>query len=289
MTKKAHFHQHQLEAFDSIISAIKNGKGSAKGRVVIPTSGGKTWVEASVLNHQINATSASNIHIVLAPTIMLTNKLIYEYRKFGGTKYNEIAFHSGDDPEFDNTLINPLAIKATTKPDQVYLEVIAAQSSGKDLVIFSTYHSCHRLKQLQVMTLIADESHHCVAKVFNKAVNAINANVKLFFTATEKHTTGKNGRGLNNTSMYGELLYSIPPRELIARGLIVPPILHVLNCRTQNIDESESEYLLNMVTEMAVHQHHLASEYLGHSKILFAMANTHDVEYIRKKYSGNKK
>ena len=124
--------------------------------------------------------------------------------------------------------------------------------------------------------MIADESQYCVNEGFNEVVKKLTARVKLFFTATEKHTASDKGRGLNNTTVYGERLYYISPATLIQLGLIVPPRLHIMYGETRDEDRS----IVSEVIEIAKAQDEITRSELGFSKILFAMKGTEDVKSV---------
>ncbi len=84
-------YKHQQEALDAILET-----DAAMGRIVIPTGGGKTMVQAYALREFVNEDGMS-VHVVLAPRIALVNQLIKEYRNFIGQNYVgwfEIAVHN---------------------------------------------------------------------------------------------------------------------------------------------------------------------------------------------------
>jgi superfamily II DNA or RNA helicase len=265
---------HQQTAFDKIVKEITKGKGSAIGRLVIPTGGGKTFVEASVIDYQRKENSKTRIHLVLAPRILLANQLIGEFRKFSGTAYRIIAFHSGHYEPEDEKIVWKEA--NTTKYDDVVEAYKNAVKNNQDLVVFSTYHSCEKLAGVDFDTLIADESQYCVTENFNDSIKKLTARVKLFFTATERFTSSSKGRGLNNESVYGKRLWEISPAELVKLGLIVPPRMHIMYGETRNEEAS----IVSEVIEMAVEQDKLTRPELGFSKILFAMKGTDDVKTV---------
>jgi superfamily II DNA or RNA helicase len=268
--------EHQNNALSAIIESIRVGKGNAVGRIVVPTGGGKTFIEAALIDHQLHNRifEYTAIHLVLAPRILLANQLISEYRAYGGTQYRAIAFHSGKhEPDYEKIKWQE---KATTKLSEVIEEYIKAQKTGTDLVVFSTYHSCDKLAGVKFDTIIADESQYCVSDNFNNAIKSLTGRVKIFFTATERHTASSNGRGLNNEAVYGKRLFTITPAELIAKNLIVPPRLHIMHAVTK--DESRS--IVDEVIELAQEQDKMTRPELGFSKILFAMKGTKDVKTV---------
>jgi superfamily II DNA or RNA helicase len=241
----------------------------------MPTGAGKTFVEAAVIDHQRKENVKTKIHLVLAPRILLTNQLIGEFRKFSGLTYRAIAFHSGNhEPEYEAGI--KWKEEATTRVEKIQEAYKNAVAVGQDLVVFSTYHSADKLIGIDFDTMIADESQYCVNDGFNEVIKKITARVKLFFTATEKHTASDKGRGLNNTTIYGERLYYISPATLIQLGLIVPPRLHIMYGETRDEDRS----IVSEVIEMAKAQDEITRPELGFSKILFAMKGTDDVKSI---------
>jgi superfamily II DNA or RNA helicase len=265
---------HQQEAFDNVVSEITKGRGSATGRVVMPTGAGKTFVEAALIDYQRANNTGTRIHLVLAPRILLANQLIGEYRKFSGLAYRVIAFHSGHYEPEDETIRWKEA--NTTRVIDVEEAYKAAVKNNQDLVVFSTYHSCEKLAGINFDTMIADESQYCVSENFNDSIKKLTARVKLFFTATEKFTASNSGKGLNNETIYGSRLYYISPAELIRLNLIVPPRMHIMYGETR--DEEAS--IVSEVAEMAKEQDVLTRPDLGFSKILFAMKGTDDVKSI---------
>ena len=68
-----------------------------------------------------------------------------------------------------------------------------------------------------------DEAHHCVKKnnFVGIAQTSADANNSYFFTATPKYHAGI--ESMNNTSVYGNNIISIPAQELIDAGSIIPP------------------------------------------------------------------
>jgi superfamily II DNA or RNA helicase len=265
---------HQLDALNNITTAVTTSSGPAAGRVVMPTGAGKTFVEAAFLDWQRDNNSKTRIHLVLAPRILLANQLISEYRKFSGLAYRVIAFHSGH-YEPDDETIQWKEANSTRVSDVVEAHANAVKNN-QDLVVFSTYHSCGKLADIEFDTLIADESQYCVTENFSDAVKQLNARAKMFFTATEKFTASQKGRGLNNESIYGKRLYYISPAELIRLGLIVPPRMHIMHGETR----SEERSIISEVLEVAKEQDKLTRPDLGFSKILFAMKGTDDVKTI---------
>lgn len=259
---------YQRDGLDSLLNTVAPLK-----RAVIPTGGGKTLIESLFLNKQLSF-SGSKIHLVLAPRIALINQLIKDYRDIAGQGYVALAFHSGKD-ERDYHQIKWQEF-STTSREKVEEEQARAKTLGKDLVIFSTYHSMGKLVDIDFNIIIADESQYLVAENYFETWQKLKGEQKLCFTATERHTTSENGRGLNNEAVFGECVFQVTPKELIDGGWIVPPRLHIMYGKT----EDSIKTLIDEVINLAKYQNQITRETMPASKILFAMKGTDDVKKV---------
>ena len=267
-------YDYQQDALSAAISNIAKSQDDARGRFVLPTGAGKTLIESQILKHQFDTNAKTGIHLVLAPRIMLGNQLLSEYKGFLGKEaFRAIAFHSGEHAAEDGVKWKE---QATTQKSVVEEAYANAQKLDQPLVVFSTYHSCGKLEGIEFDTIIADEAQYCVAENFNESFRSLTGRVRLTFTATEKHTASNKGFGLNNEELYGDRWYYISPDELIKRGRIVPPRLHVMHGATA--DEGAS--IISQIKEIAQEQIKLTETTLEFSKVLFAMSGTDDVKTV---------
>lgn len=267
-------YDYQQDALNSAIDNIAHSVDDARGRFVMPTGAGKTLVESQILKHQFETNAKTGIHLVLAPRIMLGNQLLSEYKGFLGKEaFRAMAFHSGEHTAEDGVKWKETA---TTSKQDILDAYTNAQKLNQQLVVFSTYHSCGKLEGINFDTIIADEAQYCVAENFNESFRSLTGRVRLTFTATEKHTASKNGFGLNNEELYGTRWFYISPDELIKRGRIVPPRLHIAHIET--VDEATS--IVSQVIEIAREQVALTQQTLEFSKVLFAMSGTDDVKTV---------
>jgi len=277
---------HQAAALGNIDQAIQAGSGQTRGRIVVPTGGGKTFIEAAAVRLVREKYRKAGIHLVMAPRIVLVNQLIRDYRKILGTEdFRCIAFHSGfwreeQDLDWDET--------STTSLAEVRLHHGLASKFNRDLVVFSTFHSAWKfINEIEFDTIVSDESQYCMEETFFQVVRDLAGSVRLFFTATEKHTASAQGRGLNNEAIFGKRLFEIAPHKLVEQGLIVPPRLHVLWAETnvsgtkrKITNKEETKFILHEVMEIVDAQTQISSQTLGFSKILFAMKGTEHVKVI---------
>jgi len=270
---------YQKDALNSFLNTYCNSEDDViKGRFVMPTGAGKTFVEANTLDEMLG--EGGNIHLVVAPRILLLQQLVNEYKQFinydcDEAKYVTLAFHSGKHEPGEKVKWDE---ENTTRISTVKKNIERAKRVGKDLVIFSTYHSFHKLADagIKFNLFIADESQYCVSKNYHPVVDKIDASVKLFFTATEKHTK-KSVHGLNNEEVYGKVLYRINPKELIEGGYIVKPRLHIMHAKAR----SETSTVVDEVINYAkVHEEETKKSGMPFNKVLFACKGTKDVTRI---------
>ena len=182
-----------------------------KGKILVPTGGGKTLCMIQDAAWRFSMPVPQTI-VVVAPRILLANQLCSEFLEhIDNTEVLHV--HSGDTHHFK-----------TTKPktmEKWYHKTI------KNILIFTTYHSLHRIQEAQdieVDTIYFDEAHNSVQKNFLPAVKHFSnyATRKYFFTATPKENRNPD-LGMNNAKVFGKVIAQVPAPELIAKGYIIPP------------------------------------------------------------------
>ena len=124
--------------------------------------------------------------------------------------------HSGETSHF-----------STTKAEKINLFVNTARTAGENVVIFTTYHSLHRLVEadIEVNTIYFDEAHNSVQRNFFPATEHFSADADrcYFFTATPKHSLSIYKPGMNDYEVYGKVICNIPAPTLVEQGYILPP------------------------------------------------------------------
>ena len=167
---------HQQLALSNAIKAIETNPNDTKIRLVAPTGTGKSFIQIQLLEWQIDNNPYSKVHLILAPRLVLINQLMKEYRTLLNNNARFINFSSGNhEPDAKQMKVlfgNNWAEKSTTLISELTQEFEKAQSTNQHFVIFSTYHSAHKLtNHFYFDTLIADESQFCVAENFNDTIN----------------------------------------------------------------------------------------------------------------------
>ena len=231
---------HQQDALDSMLAFDK-------GQVVIPTGGGKTPVMFHDLIVNCKYIDNGMTTVVVAPRILLAEQLCSEFLEHIDTTNTHILHvHSGETHHF-----------STTNPSKINLFVNTARTAGENVIIFTTYHSLHRLQQadVEVNTIYFDEAHNSVQRNFFPATEHFSAVADrcYFFTATPKHSITISKPGMNDPEVYGPVICNVPAPKLLEEGYILPPKVVVKQLDMvqdkQMIADRDSQNLLDTIDE----------------------------------------
>ena len=201
---------HQRKALNEMLAYDK-------GQLIIPTGGGKTLCMIyDVVENQKYIDNGSTI-VVVAPRILLAEQLCSEFLEVIDTTHTHVMHvHSGETSHF-----------STTKAEKINLFVNTARTAGENVVIFTTYHSLHRLVEadIEVNTIYFDEAHNSVQRNFFPATEHFSADADrcYFFTATPKHSLSIYKPGMNDYEVYGNVICNVPAPLLVDEGYILPP------------------------------------------------------------------
>jgi len=201
---------HQRKALNEMLAYDK-------GQLIIPTGGGKTLCMIhDIVENQKYIDNGSTI-VVVAPRILLAEQLCSEFLEVIDTTHTHVMHvHSGETSHF-----------STTKAEKINLFVNTARTAGENVVIFTTYHSLHRLVEadIEVNTIYFDEAHNSVQRNFFPATEHFSADADrcYFFTATPKHSLSIYKPGMNDYEVYGKVICNIPAPTLVEQGYILPP------------------------------------------------------------------
>ena len=211
-----------------------------KGQVIIPTGGGKTICMIQDTIHQ-QAMPSGTTTVVVAPRILLAEQLCKEFLELVDTTYTHVMHvHSGETHHF-----------SSTKPAQIHLFANTARTAGENVIIFTTYHSLHRIQEadIEVNTIYFDEAHNSVQRNFFPATEFFSAdsNRTYFFTATPKHSLTIFKPGMNDPEVYGQVICNVPAPELVQQGYILPPKVVVQELPTGDQKQSDCKNLLDTI------------------------------------------
>ena len=185
--------------------------------------------------------------VVVAPRILLAEQLSSEFLEVI-ENVSVMHVHSGETSHF-----------STTKADMIEKWV---RSCKGNKIIFTTYHSLHRLVEADIIvdTIYFDEAHNAIQKNFIESVDhyslPFNALRSYFFTATPKHSRTPFKVGMNNTDIFGNVIVNVPAPKLVDQGYILPPKVEVYKTRLLQKDEIyaevESENILSAIDNLSV-------------------------------------
>ena len=220
-----------------------------KGQVIIPTGGGKTicMIDDAITNMEVR--HHGQTFVVVAPRILLAEQLCKEFLELLSPGHNAhvMHVHSGDVEFFH-----------TTNPEQIHLFANTARTAGENCIIFTTYHSLHKVQQadIEVNTIYFDEAHNSVQRNFFPATEHFSADADrcYFFTATPKHSVTIFKPGMNDTAVYGNVICNVPAPQLVEEGYILPPKVVVKTLPQGDFKLSDSENLLQTLDEQSVNK-----------------------------------
>jgi len=226
---------HQQRALDALAN-------HSIGQVIVPTGGGKTNVAVFDAVREFEKTETQTI-VVVAPRILLAEQLSSEFLEFIDNA-EVMHIHSGETHHYSST--RPLEI-------QKWVE------TNKDAhkLIFTTYNSLKRIQEsgIVVDTIYFDEAHNSVKSNFFPPTEYFSANAKrcYFFTATRKTSVNPKKPGMNNHSVYGDIICRVSAPELVDGGYIIPPRIvakkfNILGSK-QITAECDSENLLETLDD----------------------------------------
>lgn len=212
-----------------------------KGQVIIPTGGGKTMCMIhDIVENQKYIDNGSTI-VVVAPRILLAEQLCKEFLEVIDTTHTHVMHvHSGDIEYF-----------SSTKPEKIALFNNTARAAGENVIIFTTYHSLHRLVEadIEVNTIYFDEAHNSVQRNFFPATEHFSADADrcYFFTATPKHSLTVFKPGMNDPEVYGQVICNVPAPKLVEEGYILPPKVVVHQLPQGDFKLSDDKNLLDTI------------------------------------------
>jgi len=204
---------HQQDALNAL-------KVNSIGQCIFPTGGGKTLVAIMDAVRRFEVKYPRNI-VVVCPRILLAEQLSSEFLEHV-TNANVLHVHSGETKHF-----------RTTKSDRIKLFVDMCQTVREHTIIFTTYHSLHRVVEadIPVDTIYFDEAHNSVQRNFYPSVEHFSkkADRCYYFTATRKTSVTPNKPGMNNADVYGQIISRVSAPKLVEGKFILPPKVKVID------------------------------------------------------------
>ena len=187
----------------------------SKGQVLMTTGGGKTPTMIFDAIREFSDSVPQTI-VVVAPRIMLAEQLSAEFLEHI-TNASVMHVHSGETRHY-----------STTNPNKIF--AWNYHVNGHKL-IFTTYHSLIQIQRsgVDVDTIYFDEAHNSVQRHFFEPTKYFSDHAQrcYFFTATPKHSAVASKPGMNDGSVYGQVICQVSAPELVNGGYILPPQVQV--------------------------------------------------------------
>ena len=186
-----------------------------KGQVIMTTGGGKTLTMIADAIKKFTNSDPQTI-VVVAPRIMLAEQLSAEFLEHI-TNASVMHVHSGETHHY-----------STTNPNKILTWINNIEGHK---LIFTTYHSLIQIERsgIFVDTIYFDEAHNSVQRHFFESTKYFSDHAKrcYFFTATPKHSAVASKPGMNDGSVYGQVICQVSAPELVNGGYILPPQVQV--------------------------------------------------------------
>ena len=231
--------------------AVAAMKQHSKGIVLMPTGAGKTLSMIADAQERFEDFSHKTI-VIVSPRILLAHQLCSEFLEQKFDNASVIHIHSGETKHF-----------STTNPQKIKMAVEMCKMVGANTLIFTTYHSLHKLQEsgVEVDTIYMDESHNSTQRNFFPATEFFASVVGIrcfFFTATLRNSLTVFKPGMNDSEVYGNIICNIPAPELVEAGYILPPRVVIKQLEMvqdkQHVAERDAENLIESIDENSLNK-----------------------------------
>jgi len=230
--------------------ALSAMQSNNRGQVIVPTGGGKTICMIQDAKQQLQSNTSKTI-VVVAPRILLANQLCSEFLELITQKnVNVLHVHSGETKHVSTTKVHAI---------QCHHGICKAVDACEHELIFTTYHSLHKLQEagVKVDTIYFDEAHNSVQRNFfapTEHFSGMDSIRCFFFTATPKHSLTITKPGMNDPEVYGQVICNISAPELVEQGYILPPKVVVQELPTGDQKQSDHKNLIQTIDNNALNK-----------------------------------
>ena len=247
---------HQNRACDAMLV-------HEKGQIIVPTGGGKTLTMIVDTQRRHDSINNGTTTVVVAPRILLAEQLCNEFM--------EVIDPNNSDPYLHVMHVHSgeTHYTSTTNAEKIHLYANCARSVGENVIIFTTYHSLHRVMEadIEVNTIYFDEAHNSVQRNFFPATEFFSGDADrcYFYTATPKHSLTVFKPGMNDSEVYGQVICNVPAPQLVDEGYILPPKVVIKELPTGDDRLTDCQNLLETIDDNSL------------SKILIAARSTKQI------------
>ena len=198
-----------------------------RATVLAATGSGKTVCFTDLIIKVMTATAGGAKRIlVVHPRLALSSNQQKRLKKsFDGSDVEFTSFHSG---EVYNTLASQRNRKTTSRKE---LEEILEEATGRTHITFTSYKSLHKIANMAFDLIICDEAHYLVQSDLRKNLHLFQSKT-IFYTGTPIEVTAQE-ESMDNVELFGKVIETVPPSELIPQNYIVAPLVRFLNAKTK--------------------------------------------------------
>ncbi|GAA7994489.1 DEAD/DEAH box helicase family protein [Helicobacter pylori] len=259
---------HQTEAIKATKEYFSNHKNT-RGKLIMACGTGKTYTSLKIME-----ALDPKITLFLAPSIALLSQTFREYAQEKSYPFYASIVCSDDkvgkgkknknDDDADDINFSELPNKPSTRPEDILSVCEKAQKENKRFIIFSTYQSALRIKEVQEVGLgeidlvICDEAHRTVGAMYSSnerddknaftlchSDENIKAKKRLYMTATPKvYSESSKARAkesdnaiysMDDESIFGEEIYTLNFTKAIALDLLTDYKVMILAVRKEDL------------------------------------------------------
>lgn len=168
---------HQTEAINATKEYFSSPKNT-RGKLIMACGTGKTYTSLKIME-----ALDPKITLFLAPSIALLSQTFREYAQEKSEPFYASIVCSDDkvgkgkknknDDDIDDINFSELPNKPSTRPEDILSVYEKAQKENKRFIIFSTYQSALRIKEVQeaglneIDLIICDEAHRTVGAMYS--------------------------------------------------------------------------------------------------------------------------
>ncbi|RVY14418.1 DEAD/DEAH box helicase [Helicobacter pylori] len=255
---------HQTEAIEKTKKYFSNPK-NARGKLIMACGTGKTYTSLKIME-----ALDPKITLFLAPSIALLSQTFREYAQEKSEPFYASIVCSDDktgqskNEDNDDIKFSELPIKASTRLEDILSTYEKAQKENKRFIIFSTYQSALRIKEVQeaglngIDLIICDEAHRTVGAMYSTnerddknaftlchSDENIKATKRLYMTATPKvYSESSKAKAkesdnviysMDDEEIFGEEIYTLNFSKAIALDLLTDYKVIILAVRKENL------------------------------------------------------
>ncbi|GAB0029692.1 DEAD/DEAH box helicase family protein [Helicobacter pylori] len=259
---------HQIEAIKATKEYFSNPKNT-RGKLIMACGTGKTYTSLKIME-----ALEPKITLFLAPSIALLSQTFREYAQEKSAPFYASIVCSDDkvgkgkknknDDDTDDINFSELPNKPSTRLEDILSVYETAQKENKRFIIFSTYQSALRIKEVQEVGLgeidlvICDEAHRTVGAMYSSnerddknaftlchSDENIKAKKRLYMTATPKvYSESSKARAkesdnaiysMDDEGIFGEEIYTLNFEKAIALDLLTDYKVMILAVRKENL------------------------------------------------------